>query len=496
VSQDLYLGVDVGTTAIKVAAYTAAGVQRAAARETVTLLRPQAGFCELPMELLWQAVRRAMTRVLDEVGPGAVRSVGVCGQGDGLWMLDCDMQPVRNAILWNDARASDFVLAWGENGVSDAVSRHSRTAIWPGTAGAILRWIARHEPDSLAACAHILFAKDWIVWKLTGDLGTDFSDATIPFLDLETRRYAPEVFAALGLPDLTGKLPQPGRATAQAGFAGADVGLDGVPVARGALDLAAMMTGLGRRQTGDMCLILGTTAVVSYFMAPQPFDRPPLAATVHHPFDDLWIRVLAPQSGASAFDWFAALHPISFGGLDAGEIAARINELARAVPPGANGVMFLPFLTGERAPFVAPEASASFIGMRAHTTKADMARAVMEGAAYSLRHCLHAEGAPTPDRVMLTGGGARNGLWCQIVADVLGTTILANTAEDHGLWGAALIGGVAAGQLRLEDARREEDLCVFPADPEASAVYAERFEIYVQAVEASRAIWAAMRTKP
>lgn len=495
-AQDLFLGIDVGTTSIKVAAFSAGGGQVAGAREQIVILRPRDGYCELSMEDVWQSVRRGLLRVLAQIDPGAVRSVGVCGQGDGLWMLDAGKQPVRNAILWNDARASDLVQDWAANGVSDTISRHSRTAIWPGTNGALLAWMAQHEPQSLAACAHILFAKDWIVWKLTGTLGTDYSDATIPFLDLEAKRFAPEVFAALGLPDLRGKLPPIETATTKAGPVIAGLGLDGVPVARGSLDLAAMMTGLGLERPGDMCLILGTTAVVSYYMEPQPFTEPPLAATVHHPFRDLWIRVLAPQSGASAFDWFAALHPNSFGGLDAAEVAARINDLARDVPPGANGVMFLPFLTGERAPFVAPDASASFIGMRAHTSKADMARAVMEGAAYSLRHCLHAEGAPTPERVVLTGGGARNALWCQIVADVLGTTILANTAEDHGLWGAALIGGVAAGLLTPAQARREEAFTAYAPQAQAAATYTRQFAIYLHAIEASRTLWAAMRTNP
>lgn len=493
-AQDLYLGVDVGTTAIKAAAYTAEGQQVAMVRESVAVRRPREGWCELPMNDVWQAVLRALRGVVGRVDSDAVCAIGVCGQGDGLWMLDADMQPVRDAILWNDARASDLVQGWTEDGTSDAVSRFSRTAIWPGTNGAALRWIAENEPEALTACAHIMWAKDWIVWKLTGRLGTDYSDATIPFLDLESRRFAPEVFEALGLPDLRDRLPDIFPATAQAGDLTAGVGLPPVPVARGALDLAAMMTGLGLEQPGDMCLILGTTAVVSYVMPPEPFGTPPLAATVHHPFADVWIRVLAPQSGASAFDWFAALHPNSFGGLEVSEVVSRINELARDVPPGANGVMFLPFLTGERAPFVAPGASASFIGMRAHTSKADMARAVMEGAAYSLRHCLHAEGAPTPERVALTGGGARNRLWCQIVADVLGTTILANSAEDHGLWGAALIGGISAGQLEVSAARRDEDFAVHTPDPEAYDTYTRQFGAYLKAVEASRAIWAAMRT--
>lgn len=493
-AKDVFIGVDVGTTAVKAAAYTNAGVQIVEARHPVKVMRPEDGFSELDMNDLWDAVRTCLYQIAKEIDAADVRSIGVCGQGDGLWMLDAQMQPIRPAILWNDARASSYVQGWIKDGTADIISRQSRTAIWPGTAGAALAWVQDHEPEALARAAHILFAKDWIVYKLTGALGTDYSDATIPFLDLETDTYAPQVFAAIGLPNLSDKLSKPRRASEVGGQLMASVGLPSVPVAVGALDLAAMMTGVGLNAPGDMCLILGTTAVLSYIKSPTPFLSPPVAATVHHPITGDWIRVLAPQSGASAFDWFAALHPNSFGGTDAGEIAAKINEIAQHVPPGANGVMFLPFLTGERAPFVAPEAAASFLGMHASTTKADLARAVMEGTGLSLRHCLHVEDIPSPERVVLTGGGARNPLWCQIIADIIGVTVLANAGEDHGLWGAALIGGGATGALDPMVAHRDEEFAVYTPDPTAHTAYDKLFATYLKTIEASRAIWTAMRT--
>ncbi|MEP2137882.1 MAG: FGGY-family carbohydrate kinase, partial [Erythrobacter sp.] len=177
------------------------------------------------------------------------------------------------------------------------------------------------------------------------------------------------------------------------------------------------------------------------------------------------------------------------------DIAAKINAAAQDVPPGANGVLFLPFLTGERAPFVAPDAAASFHGMRASTTKADLACAVMEGTALSLLHCLKASGANAPKRVVLTGGGARNALWCQIVADILGVTILANAAEDHGLWGAAQYGAAAAGAMEPLSVERDEAFDEFDPNAETRATYTALYETYLKAVEASRAIWAAMGTQ-
>ena len=495
-SEPLLIGIDVGTTTVKAAAYALDGTQATVARRPITVLRDTDGTSEIDMETMWTAVTECLREIAGRIDTDRLAGIGVCGQGDGLWALDEDLKPVRNAILWNDARASRYVTNWADNGTSDRISRFCRTANWPGTAGSALRWVQDNEPEVFAKIRHVLFAKDWIVWRLTGQLGTDFSDATIPFLDLATRQYAPQVFDELGLPDMSNALPTCFPAQSLAGPLTAELGLPKVPVARGALDLASMMTGVGLNAPGDMCLILGTTAVLSYVAPPEPFDQPPLAATVHHPVTSDWIRVLAPQTGASAFDWFAALHPNSFGGADAGEIASKINKAARDVPPGANGVLFLPFLTGERAPFVAPDAAGSFHGLRISTTKADLARAVMEGTGYSLRHCLQASGAPAPERVVLTGGGARNPLWCQIVADILGVNIIANASEDHGLWGAALLGGAAAGLCDPLDAVRDEDFDSYAPCDEAHTLYTTQFQTYLQAIDASHAIWTAMRTTP
>lgn len=495
----LTIGLDAGTTAIKAAAYASDGRRVAYYRAPMQVLRPSPGFSEQSMEAVWQTVLTCLRGVIEQIDASTVRSIGVCGQGDGLWMLDGNKKPLRNAILWNDRRADALVSDWMEDGTSDRLSRFSRTANWSGTSGSALRWLADNQPDVLDAAHHILFCKDWITYRLSGVIGSDYSDASIPFLDLSLQSYASEAFSLLGLPDLSNRFSQPARASAKAGNLLSGVaerlGLPtDVSVATGALDLASMMVGLGLNQPGDMVFILGTTAVFSYVMPPEPFDVPPVGATAHHPFTDDWIRILAPQSGASAFDWFAALHPKTFGGESAAEIAAKINDAAKDVPPGANGVLFLPFLTGERAPFVAPHASASFLGMTATTTKADLARAVMEGASFSLLHCFQSGSVPAPKQVILTGGGARNPLWCQIVADVLGIEIVANEAEDHGLWGAALLGGAAAGLIDpFAGAQRVEERTVFTPDATAHAIYSRLFETYLAAIDASQAIWTATR---
>jgi sugar (pentulose or hexulose) kinase len=240
-----------------------------------------------------------------------------------------------------------------------------------------------------------------------------------------------------------------------------------------------MIVGMGLDQNDDTMMIMGTTAVVNILKEKVQPTETPLAATVMHSTREMFIRVLAPSTGAAAFDWFASLHPTSLGGDTPSEVAEKLNALVVEVPIGANGVTFLPYLNGERAPFVAPNIRAGFLGMSARTTKAELGRAVMEGTALSLRHCCVSEGGLPSAPVQLTGGGARNPVWSQIIADVIGQDVLVNTASDLGLWGAACIGAAAVtGADPITLSTREETTQRFTSNPENHAAYGEVFDRY------------------
>ncbi|WP_419908307.1 FGGY-family carbohydrate kinase [Hoeflea sp.] len=496
---DLHLGLDVGTTAVKAAVYDSRGANRATKVCESNPVSEQPGWSSQSMDAIWQTAATAIRSVCAEVGPDSIGTVGVCAQGDGLWLLDAQHQPVRDAILWNDQRAVDYVTAWIEDGTADRLARYSRTAIWPGTSGAAFRWLKDHEPENAARARYAVNCKDWINFKLTGKLTTDYTDATIPFLDLETRRYASEAFAMLGVEELQEKCIEPGWAKQQNGVTGSAAsqatGLNaGTPVAIGCIDVAAMIAGMGLAKTGDICLILGTTAVVGVIVEAEAFNGPQPGAALAHPHADRWVKVLAPLSGASALDWFTSLDSVNYGGADAAETVQRLNRAAATAPAGANGVLFLPFLSGERAPIVAPHATASFLGITGGTTQADLARAVMEGTAMSLRQCFEATGAATPGQIFMTGGGARNALWCDIIASVMNTTIVASDASDHGVWGAAMIGACAGGMMDINRPPvRDEALRYHKPDSEMVAVYDQCFELYERSVTASVALWNARR---
>lgn len=481
---ELWLGLDVGTTAIKAAAYTSDGCRVAVSEHPNEVVRTPGGGAEQDMLAVWQAAASCLRRLAAACAGHDIVSLGVCAQGDGLWAIDAQGTPLRPAMLWSDTRAAADVQALMASGATGSVALGCHTALWPGTSGALWRWMRRAEPGLSARVAHVMTCADWISFNLTGELATDHSNGTIPFMDITSRGYHPASLAALDCDDLAARLLTPRRADSALGpltaQAAALTGLPaGLPVSVGTLDLAAMMVGMSMDQPGQTMMIMGTTAVVNILTDRVQPGEAPVGATVMHPTADVAIRVLAPSTGAAAFDWFASLHTLSLGGETPAVVAAKMNALIVDVPVGANGVTFLPYLNGERAPFVAPGIRAMLHGVSARTTKADIGRAVMEGAALSLRHCFEEEnGLPTAP-VQLTGGGSRNPVWCQMIADIIGQPVIVSASSDQGLWGAACIGAAAAGRgsaialsVRAEESHR------FDPDPDLHGQYGRVYRRY------------------
>lgn len=487
----LFIGLDVGTTAIKAAAYGPDGQRVAIAERANSLIRQSDGTSEQDPDAVWAATANCLKNLSQKIDVSKVQSIGVCAQGDGFWPLDDHARPVRNAILWSDTRPDTTadLHKLEASGTLDAVGRGCHTALWPGTSALGWRWLRRNEPEAAKRVAHVVTCGDWIGAQLTGQVASDFANSSIPFLDFDNRAYG-AALGALDCDDLRDKLPRPQQAASVLGQltarAAEQTGMpEGTAVSVATLDIAAMILGLGLSKPGDAMMILGTTAVVALLRRQVRPRTPPIAAATLHATGDAIVRILAPSTGAAAFDWFASLHPQSLGGESAHDIALKLNALVEDVPIGANGVTFLPYLNGERAPFVAPSIRASFIGMSQATTKGELGRAVMEGTAYSLRHCFEAEGALPDMPVHLTGGGARNAVWCQIIADVVGQDVLVNPASDLGLWGGACLGRAAVtGEDPMSFTARDSDRTRYKSNPAAHAAYAAPYSQYVALSEA------------
>ncbi|MFY0595600.1 MAG: hypothetical protein JXQ85_04120 [Cognatishimia sp.] len=492
----LWLGIDVGTTAVKAAVYTSEGVQVSYGESSSAVMTPAPGHSEQDMLQVWQGVCDAVRNALKTVDTTQIESIGLAAQGDGFWATDLNGKPVGPAILWNDTRAAGILADLSKQELTK-IAHACHTSLWPGTVGPIYGWLKDNEPDRVRDIAHIMHCAGWVGLCLTGEVAVDFSDASIPFLDLNEGGYSDDALAALNAQDLKTCLLKPqsaetplGRVSTEAARA---TGLPaGLPVSVGTLDLSAMIVGMGMESPGDTMMILGTTAVVNILRNEVTLDERPVGATAFHANGKTLTRILAPTTGAAAFDWFCALHPQTLGGETPAEIAGKLNALAREVPAGANGVTFLPYLNGERAPFVAPEATGGFFGLRSTSTKADMGRAVMEGAAFSLRDCYVSECGQLPNGIIrLTGGGAKNPLWCQIIADVMQTPIQVSDASDHGLWGAACLGAAANDKgAACTLAARDENSTVFHPNSTNGLAYDKAFAIYKSLSQTAQAFWA------
>jgi erythritol kinase (D-erythritol 1-phosphate-forming) len=489
---DLWIGLDVGTTAVKAGAYTSDGMCQHVAHAASIVTQRIDGSSEQDMGAVWATVVQVLADLAQHIDASQVVSIGVAAQGDGFWAVDANGKPAGPAMLWNDTRAAAYVEQLEGTGATAAVGRACHTALWSGTSGVLWRWLRTANADAASKVARVMTCADWIAYKLSGEWAVDWANASIPFLDFKARTYGAAPFAALECDELENKLAVPRRAGERLGTLTAEAseltGLaEGTPISVGTLDLGAMIVGMGMDHAGQTMMIMGTTAVISILTDQlKPTDYP-IGAAVMHPTADVAIKVFAPTSGASALDWFAGLHPRTFGGDSAGEIASKLSALVAGVPPGANGVTFLPYLSGERAPFVASDLRAAFHGLGTTTSTAEMGRAVMEGAAFSLRHCFMLQGGLPQVPVQLTGGGAKNQVWCQIIADILGQEVLVSDASDQGLWGAACIGASAAGRgdpVRL--AKRTENLRTFHPDPKNIAAYDRAYARYVVLSDAAR----------
>lgn len=491
----LWLGLDVGTTAVKAAAYTKDGQQIAMAEAPSAVQQYAGGKREQDMAEVWNTVCGVLHDLTAQCDGQSFEALGVAAQGDGIWCVSKDGTPTGPAILWSDTRTADDLAGLVETGATASIGRGCHTSLWTGTSGMLWRWMRSADSDRAGQTAHVITCADWVGLCLTGQLATDFSDASIPFLDFETRAYSDTQIAGLGCQDIAPRLMTPRRAdsvlggvTAQAAEA---TGLpEGLTISVGTLDLSAMIVGMGMDQPGQTMMIMGTTAVVNILTDHVAPSDAPVGASVLHPTSDVTIRVLAPTTGAAAFDWFAALHPKSLGGTSAGVVAARLNELVSDVPVGSNGVTFLPYLNGERAPFVAPDIRGAFHGLSATTTTGEMGRAVLEGAALSLRHCFEEEGGLPTAPVRLTGGGAKNPVWCQIIADVMGQPVQVSVASDHGLWGAAALGASAAGLGNAVVLAGQRDEALETYDPKMTKEYGAVFARYAAVSRYHRALQA------
>jgi xylulokinase len=428
-------GIDVGTSGTKGLAITTAGDLIARAEVGYPLSTPRPGWAEQDPEDWWRATQTVLRQLADAAGTPA--GVGLSGQMHGLVALDANDRVLRPAILWNDQRTQAECDEIEETiGLNRLIALTGNRALTGFTAPKLL-WLRHHEPDLYERIARIALPKDYVRLRLTGELATDVSDASgTLLLDVSRRRWSEEVLSALQLDPawLPRVLESPtvsGKTTA-----------GGVPVAAGAGDQAAGALGVGVDRPGPASVALGTSGVV--FAALDAFAADP-QARVHafcHAVPGGWHAMGVMLSAAGSLRWLrdATAPGVTFDAL---------LEEAKAWQPGVENLTFLPYLAGERTPHADPDARGAFVGLSVRHDRGALVRAVLEGVAFGLRDSLDlvAELGSRPSLGRVSGGGARSRLWTQIIASVLELPLEPVAVDEGAAFGAAILGGVAAGAL-------------------------------------------------
>jgi xylulokinase len=424
------VGLDVGTTGVKALRISSEGEVLARAEERYPLATPQPGWAEQDPEDWWRASEAALA----EVGGDRVAGIGLSGQMHGLVALDDADRVLRPAILWNDQRTGEECAQIEDRfGLRELVRLTGNRAL-PGFTAPKLLWLRKHEPDLYARIARILLPKDYVRLRLTGEHATDVADASGTLLfDVARRGWSDEVMDGL-------EIPREWVPTALESPAVSGQTPDGVPVAAGAGDQAAGALGVGVDEPGPISVVLGTSGVV--FAALPGFAADP-DGRVHafcHAVPDGWHAMGVMLSAAGSLGWLR-------GVVAPGEPAEKVVVEAEPWPPGVEGLTFLPYLAGERTPHVDPNARAAFAGLSLRHDRGALVRAVLEGVAFGLRDSLELLRSlgVEPASARVSGGGARSDLWLRIVASVLELPLERTAAEEGAAFGAALLGGVAAG---------------------------------------------------
>ena len=442
---EVVVGVDVGTTLIKAAAFDQAGQVVALVQAATVCETPRPGWVEVEMEGLWRQVAAVLRELAGRLGGGhPIRAIGISAFMGGAWLMDRDGRPVRNAIAWHDARAVTVLDELRAAGLLERSFATSCNALTPGFALVVLRWLRDHEPAVLERARTLLFAKDWIRFRLTGEVATDGSDASHAPGDAVQRTFSPRLMEEWGLGELSALMPPvlpsgavAGRVTEAAAW---DSGMPaGTPVVTGLADVSAALVGGGVVAPGQAGTIFGSSCLNNVVTERPVWDPAGVGLSFLIP-PDRWTRTMPNQTGTLALDWFR--REFAGGGVTAAELDAAVTE----APRGARGVLFHPYLngTGVLAPVYEPRARGRLSGLGLEHTRWDILRAIYEGLAFAVADCIKLLPAFT-EPIALLGGGAHGAAWRRIAADVTGRAFAPVSAAEPGALGVALLAAVAAG---------------------------------------------------
>ena len=498
------IGLDIGTSGTKCLLCDDKGQVLASSTQEYPLYTPKPGWAEQDPADWWDAVKRGLTALFTKhpIDKKLIAGISFSGQMHGLVALDKDLNVIRPSILWCDQRTQkqcDWITE--KAGGLDALVKLTNNRMLTGYTGGKILWLRDEEPENFNKMQVFVCPKDYIRFKLCGKIAIDMSDASgTGFFNTKERKWSDELIKIAGLdksifPACLESIDLAGQITAEAA---AETGLpEGINVYAGGGDAVIQTTGTGLVEPGVLGVVIGTSGNVSMGMDRYTDNPGGKLQMFCNNESDLWHCFGCTLTAGGALSWYTK----QLAGQDAVDaeamgknVYALIDERAEEVPAGSNGVLFAPYLTGERCPYPDPNARGIFYGLSLGTTRAEMARAVMEGVTFSLKQVVELMSAQVkPEKVYLSGGGARSELWKQMAADIFEIPVYTmSAAKEGGAYGAVLVAGVGAGIWKdLHEAikvLREDEKCYIPSE-ETRGAYRSAYEKYKLLYAANKPIF-------
>ena len=477
------LGLDSSTTATKALLIDEEGTVLGVASSEYDYQTPKPLWTEQHPDLWWEGTVKSIRTLLENVSinPAEIVGIGVTGQMHGLVLLDENGQVLRPALLWNDQRTGRQCETIRERlGKEQLISITGNDALTGFTAPKIV-WMQEEEPNVYKRAKHILLPKDYVRYRLTGQLATDKAGAAGTLLfDISKRTWSDEVLSALNIdPQLLPESYEGTEVTGHTTQETADLtGLrKGIPVVGGGGDQAAQAIGVGAIKEGITALTLGTSGVI-FASSDKPSIEP--NGRLHafcHAVPGKWHMMGVMLSAAGSFRWY---RDTLAGDTPFEELA---NEVA-SVPVGSEGLFFLPYLTGERTPHPDPYARGAFVGLTVRHERKHLTRSVLEGVGFGLRDSftlIEGSGLPKAKQVLISGGGAKSPYWRQILADVLNASLSTVNTSEGAAFGTALLAGAGVGIWPDIDSAHQKVIRITGTthpDPEAAEKYDVHYRLY------------------
>lgn len=441
------IGIDLGTSSVKVALLSRPGEMAGAVSKEYGIHIPALGWAEQDPEEWWAAAKAAVQEALHACGATGrqVKGVGFSGQMHGLAALDKEGKPACPAIIWMDQRAGQESAGIQKIAEENGLTQKLMNRPVPGTLICSLLWLKRHRPAQFEKIRWVMPPKDYLRYRLCGEVFTDETDASAALaFSVAEGRWCWELLEKLGIsPSLFPPIGKPYEICGKASPSAArEMGLEpGTPLAAGGADSAMQLVGNGAITPGTAACNIGTGAQVLAVSDRPVYDTQLRSQTFCHAAENTWYLQCGALNGGSALHWLKNQALQSNAGFGA------FLQTAEGIPAGAEGLLFLPYLAGERNPHLDPDAKGIFFGLAMKHGQGHLVRAVMEGVAYNLRECmdiLQAQGLPMA-RLVASGGGAKGRLWRQILADMFNTPVYTTETAQEACTGAAMMAAVGIG---------------------------------------------------